>query len=354
MSLAKRKSELSWLNVWFCLLVVFIHAASQPVSVLDKLSWQYALVMIPQRLAFVAVPGFFLLSGVKLTLPRSRPQTIVSYWRGRCRSILLPYLLAVLVYYFTFVFLLRWFPFSWRELARYTVTGSLSAPFYFLIALFQFILLFPLFRWLARRWSAAVLLPFALGLTWVSSMYFNAVLQLFVPGAVFPYGDRVFTTYLFYYLAGCCIGAHYADFLKLLEQNRGLITALFLAFALADGWISWMAFSGRGSAPFLEIVHSLYIISAILFFYGLAQSCPSPLPRWAQAVDRASFLIYLYHCLVLTLFQTYAPRLGLTRTAPQFAGRMVVVYAVTIGACVLWQRLYAAVRARLLSGKSAP
>ena len=43
-----------------------------------------------------------------------------------------------------------------------------------------------------------MLLPFALGLTWVSSMYFNAVLQLFVPGAVFPYGDRVFTTYLFY------------------------------------------------------------------------------------------------------------------------------------------------------------
>ena len=165
MSLAKRKSELSWLNVWFCLLVVFIDAASQPASVLDKHSWQSDLLMIPQRLAFVAVPGFFLLSGVKLTLPRSRPQTIASYWRGRCRSILLPYLLAVLVYYFTFVFLLRWFPFSWRELARYTVTGSLSAPFCFLIALFQFILLFPLFRWLARRWSAAVLLPFALGLT---------------------------------------------------------------------------------------------------------------------------------------------------------------------------------------------
>ena len=43
-----------------------------------------------------------------------------------------------------------------------------------------------------------MLLPFALGLTWVSSMYFNAVLQLFVPGAAFPYGDLVFTTYLIY------------------------------------------------------------------------------------------------------------------------------------------------------------
>ena len=47
-----------------------------------------------------------------------------------------------------------------------------------------------------------VLLPLALGITWLSSMYFNAVLQLAVPNAAFPYGDRVFTSYLVYYLAG--------------------------------------------------------------------------------------------------------------------------------------------------------
>lgn len=68
-----RRPELSRLNVLFCLLVVFIHVASHPVSTLDPLSWQYALVLIPQRLAFVSVPGFFLLSGLKLTLPRTSP-----------------------------------------------------------------------------------------------------------------------------------------------------------------------------------------------------------------------------------------------------------------------------------------
>lgn len=336
----RRRPELSRLNVLFCLLVVFIHTASHPVSVLDKLSWQYALVLIPQRLAFVAVPGFFLLSGVKLTLPRTRPQTLAAYWKGRARNILLPYLLAAAIYYLTFI-KLGWFPFSLGDFARYLVTGSLSAPFYFLIALFQFILLAPLFQWLAQRWSPVLLLPFALGLTWISSMNLNAVLQLFVPSAAFPYADRVFTSYLFYYLAGCCIGVRYQDFLDLLADNRGLITALFAFFACADGGISLLAFSGRRGAPYLELVHTLYIISAILFLYTLAARTASPLPRWAAAIDRASFLVYLYHCLVITLFNDFAARFGMGRVSVLFVLRVLMVYSVTIGGAVLWQTLYA-------------
>lgn len=339
MAQTPRRAELSRLNVLFCLLVVFIHTASHPVSALDRLSWQYALVMIPQRLSFVAVPGFFLLSGVKLTLPRKHPQPLSAYWMGRTKNILLPYLLAALVYYLTFVYGLRWFPFSLSNFLGYVIRGDLSSPFYFLITLFQFILLAPLFRWLSERWSPCVLLPFALGVTWLSSMYLNSILQLFVPEASFRYADRVFTSYLVYYLAGCCIGRHYDRFLALLEENRGLITGLFFFFACADGGISLMAFSGRRSAPYLEFVHTLYILSAILFFYGAAVRRTSPLPRWAADIDRASYLIYLYHCLVITLFNNFTARLGLSRVSVLFVLRIFTAYSITIAACILWQRL---------------
>lgn len=331
-----RRSELSRLNVLFCLLVVFIHVASHPVSALDKLSWQYSLVLIPQRLAFVSVPGFFLLSGVKLTLPRSREPTLGAYWSGRAKALLLPYILACGVYYLYFVSR-HYFPASLSDFAGYLVRGDLSAQFYFLIALIQFILLSPLFRILARRWSPALLLPFALGLTWLSSIYFNSILQLFLPGASFPYADRIFTSYLVYYLAGCCIGQHYHRFLELLKENRGLITALFLFFALADGGISLLAFSGRRSAPYLELVHTLYILSAILFFFDLAQRRTAPLPRPIQKIDRASYLIYLYHCLVIVIFNSTAARLGITRVSILFVFRILVVYGVTIAGCLLWQ-----------------
>ena len=50
MSQGTRKKELSLLNLLFCILVVLIHCLSQPVSVLDRSSWQYALVLCVQRL----------------------------------------------------------------------------------------------------------------------------------------------------------------------------------------------------------------------------------------------------------------------------------------------------------------
>jgi peptidoglycan/LPS O-acetylase OafA/YrhL len=90
----RRLEELSILNVLFCMLVVLIHVLSHAVGALDRTGWQYALVLIPQRLAFVSVPGFFFLSGLKLTLPRGEESSLTAYYLGRVKRLLLPYLLA--------------------------------------------------------------------------------------------------------------------------------------------------------------------------------------------------------------------------------------------------------------------
>ena len=66
---------------------------------------------------------------------------------------------------------------------------------------------------------------------------------------------------------------------------------------------------------------------------------PSPLPSPVRKIDRVSFSIYLWHCLVITLFNYYAPQLGLTRVSAQFIARLFVTYGVTIGGCLLWQKL---------------
>ena len=214
MSQGTRKKELSLLNLLFCILVVLIHCLSQPVSVLDRSSWQYALVLCVQRLAFVSVPGFFFLSGLKLTLFADRHRSLVKYWLGRVRTILLPYILAVAIYYLYF-WTHHYFPFSLADFWGYLVRGDLSSHFYFVVTLVQFMVLTPVFLWLARRFDPVVLLPFALGLTWLSSLYLQAILTSAVPGVTFPYGDRVFVSYLIYYLAGCCAGQSYSKFLAL-------------------------------------------------------------------------------------------------------------------------------------------
>lgn len=280
----RRLPELSRLNVLFCLLVVWIHVSSQAVSSLDRGSWQFALVYIPQRLAFVAVPGFFLLSGLKLTLPRpdGAPFRLIPYWTRRVRTILVPYLIAVTVYYLNFV-RMHYFPFDWKDLLGYAVRGDLSSPFYFVVTLVQFTLLVPVFRWLAERWSPVILLPFALVLTLISSLSLQAVLQFIDPQITFRYGDRVFTSYLVYYLAGCCIGRRYDDFLRLLRENAPLLAVLFVCFALWDGATSWALMAGVRTAPYAEPVHTLYILSAILFLFqrAAARRSPSPAP-WSM------------------------------------------------------------------------
>ena len=255
---------------------------------------------------------------------------------SRLRRIFLPYLLAVTIYYLYFV-RHGYFPFSLKDLVGYAVRGDLSAPFYFIVALAQFVLLVPLFRWLVRRWSPFLLLPAALGITMLSGQYCSHILRLLSPTLNFPYSDRIFTTYLVYYLAGCYAGAHYKDFIHMLRNNIPPLAVLSLTLAAADVACSWQFFVCGESVPFLEPLHTLYQLFAIPALYVLALHLPASLPPLLQKMDRASFLVYLYHSLIIAVFNDWAVRLGISKVSVQFVLRVLVVYTLTFTLCILWQ-----------------
>lgn len=331
----KRLNELSVLNLLFCFMVLWSHCSGQPITVLEHSSWQYGVMICLQRLTFVSVSGFFFLSGLKLTLS-SGPLQLGRYYGKRVKSIFLPYLLAVAVYY---VYFMRhgYFGFSLPALIGYAIRGDLSAPFYFVVALAQFVLLVPLFRWLARRWSPVLLIPLALGITLLSAQYLNDMLHLLSPALSFAYGDRLFTTFLVYYLAGCCAGRSYERFTQLLRENFSLLAAAALFLAAADVVCSWRLFVSGDRVPFLETLHTLYQLTAIPALYALALRFPVRLPPLAQKMDRASFLVYLYHSLIIVWFNDWLPRLGITKVSLQFLLRVAFVYPVTFLLCILWQ-----------------
>ena len=254
----------------------------------------------------------------------------------RLKSIFLPYLLAVIIYYLYFV-RHGYFSFSLTDLAGYVIRGNLASPFYFVIALAQFILLAGLFRWLARRWTPVVLLPIALGITLLSNQYLNSILTLISPGLSFPYGDRLFTTFLVYYLAGCCAGQNYRRFLVLLRRNRPLLYLCALLFAGADALCTWQLFVLQRNVPFCELVHLLFQLTAIPALYALAVQFPLRLPPLLQRMDKATFLIYLYHSLILVWFNDLMYRLGVQKTYVQFILRVLVVYLLSFLLCMLWQ-----------------
>lgn len=347
MSHANRKTELPWLNVLFCAMVLWSHCCAHPLSTLDRGSWAFQVLYLLQRLSYVSVYGFFLLSGLKLTLPRKHETPPLAYYAKRMRSVFLPYVLAVLIYYLWFVVCLHYFPFSWADFAGYVVRGDLSSHFYFVVGLFQFVLLAPVLKWAVRHWSPALLLPFAMGVTWLSAFSLRPLLESLFPGLGFAYSDRVFTTYLFYYLAGCCIGQNYEGFLSAVRSAGGLIAGLFLVFTAADVYFPWRSLVQGWALSFLEPVHQLYLMSAILACFWAATRLPPALPNWLAKVDGASFLIYLYHCLAIFLFDYLAGRLGIHRVSALFFPRLVVVYGAVPLLCVGWQQCSAAVRARV-------
>ena len=91
----------------------------------------------------------------------------------------------------------------------------------------------------------------------------------------------------------------------------------------------------------------LYLLSAILACFLLSTYLPRRLPGWLARVDKASYLIYLYHCLVISYFDEQAAQRGGGRVGTLFVLRLLFVYLATPLLCILWQTLFAAVKGRL-------
>lgn len=344
MAPGKRRPELSWLNLAFCALVLWSHSSSYALTHLDHNSWQYALMYSLQRMCFVSVYGFFFLSGLKLTLSRKKPPSPLAFWAKRGKSLVLPYCLAVAVYYVWFCAVLHYFPFSLPDYLGYLIRGDLSSPFYFAVALIQFTLFAPLLRRLAEGCSALLLVPASMVITLLSTVYFNDVLRIFLPEASFPYSDRVFTTYLVYYLAGCCAGRRYDEFLDMLKRNRTFICVMTAFLAATDIILRWFSYTGRRSVPFTFLTAMLFYLSAILYSFLAALRLPQKMPKPLAAINQASFLIYLYHSLALSWIDYLLQRLGITRVSAVFPLRASFTFIVTPAVCILWQRLWAAIK----------
>jgi len=95
----KKKTEISYMNIFLCLLVVFIHVSSEPVSKLDKSGLPYIFIMVPWRLSAFVVQGFIFLSSLKIFLKPISHFDYLSFIKNRVKTILFPYIIWVMIYY---------------------------------------------------------------------------------------------------------------------------------------------------------------------------------------------------------------------------------------------------------------
>ncbi len=333
-----RRAEISLCNILFCLLVVWIHVSSAPVSTLDPASWQYAVVFVPWKLAAFVVQGFLFLSAAKLFMRSAEEFSYRRFWRSRLWRIVIPYLCWVTVYYVYFVSR-GYFPFKAGDLARYMLVGDLVAHFYFIVVIVQFYLLMPLWRAMVKRLDAVVAIPVALLISLIVGQYLPNFVALFAPDYYFPYTDRVFPTYLIWWVAGCYAGSRYADFCALLRRQRGVLIGLFAVFALGEAGWGWLQASGRAWLPWLELWHHGYCFTAILAAMALALAVSERRDVYRPAVaalDGASWGIYLIHPLVINIVDSVLAMVGITSVGGAYLCRIAAVYTLSIVLCIGW------------------
>ena len=87
-----------------------------------------------------------------------------------------------------------------------------------------------------------------------------------------------------------------------------------------------------------ENFHTLYCSAAILFTLCIAlkQAHLSEKP-WMTLTDGASYNVYLIHPLFIFMVDSFMTRLGFVSITLRFCIRFVLVYALSIGLCVLWE-----------------
>lgn len=337
----QRRSEISFLNVIFCLLVIFIHIISYAVSSFKPGSVSYNLSMFPWRGASFVVQGFVMLSGLKLFLTGKDNMPYGKWLKIRFKSIVIPYAVCFCVYYALYMIVYD-YPFNTAFILRQFVTGNLVCHLYFIPILVQFDILMPLWKRIINSCSPLVVIPFCILFSQIFEIYLPEMVRICFPDNAFVYNDRLFTTYLAIYIIGCYIGKNYESFIKILKDNFKTICICFALTVPLFVYYTYLAFNYITYVSFANQIHSLYVFCVIFFVYGLSlKFAPKAMQKVSliKKTDAVSYDIYLWHMLFLLGTNYFIEKFGIISRLWAFSIRMVVVYTATIWFCIILRKI---------------
>ncbi len=337
-----RMEELDEFNALACLLVILIHVLSLGVTMLERGAWQLAPVYFLWKLSGFVVPAFLFSGAVKLGRALAEGQVPpygVYIWR-RIRKIYLPYLAASLLYVAVYRAIGVTETLSLHDLLCDLLLGRVSSQFYYIVLVMQFYLLLPLWKCFLARVSPCVALPLGILVS-----FFMLRSDYFLRGTAFaPYyfRDRIFLSYLFFWLWGLYSGAHYDMLRRRLQRMSRLSVALACGAVLGFVCITYVqlvtdvyVYDGNDMKLFSDALSILLLLYGCIRLRGL--SCPR-LHGTLRRIYGASYSVFLSHCLFLTVGTIYLQRFGVVRMGALLPLRAAICYTLPFALHALLRR----------------
>lgn len=284
----KELQEIKLMNVVLCLSVVMIHLTASPLGTLRKDSiWFFVIFLINKGLCF-CVPAFLFLSGFKLYQKyQGEKINLKTFWYGRIKKIVVPYIIAFLVY-FLYYFLKSWI--NLKELPQYFFLGTLVAHFYYIVIAIQAYFIFPWIQKGFRKWDKLLL---------IVSLLSTILFQNFI---YFPYSDRAIVSYLFYFVLGMFL-AKYPQWIQKFKKEYCMVFGIIAVLHILFSYLSIIGKMQYRGAPLINII---YVIFAILVLYNSCAWITKKIKKekiLLERINQNSYLIYLYHILLLQILQ---------------------------------------------------
>ncbi len=338
----ERKNELSLAGIVLMLLVIFIHSSAECVSGYDVNSLHFVLTAAAQRTASFAVQGFLFLAGLKLAFGFGSGFSLLRYARGRLVRIGLPYLVAFAAFLAVSVLSGRYSP-SFPGTVVDFITGRSASHFYFVFIMAQFCLLVPLWLLLFRKADDMLFVFVSLFLTMICMDHLPEIVRLCTNYRIeLTINDRLFTSFLFFWAAGMTAGKHYEAFTSYLEKHGRSLLVLWAISAAADSALFIGIRRGTYYALWSNYFHLFTSAAAILALLSVALKlkdapiCRTPVFR---AADRASYLVYLWHPMVILFLDAAMNRAGIASLSLRFVLRFLFAVLLAPALCILWQKL---------------
>lgn len=320
------KKELNTMNAFACLLVILIHVLSLGITRADPASWQAALIFFPWRLASFVVPMFLFTGAVKVALSyRSRELTAREYGRYMLKRILkiyLPYVIWTVIYYLCFlsVGIVRG---DLTEFLGYLLLGNIASPFYYIIIVMQFYILLPLWVLMIKKLPAYAGISLAV-LAMLLTQQFPGIIERF--GISFAYSDRVFTSYMIFWVIGLYVGKNYEASAEAVKKKSALtVAAAVVVFTAVLAYLQYRF----GYFINLTNIKNVTDIMAIALTMAIALRLNGAVGWLRRMIDRiysSSFSVYLSHCLFLTFITMWLGEKGVGSLAPLLIARFLFCF----------------------------